>query len=86
VIDRAVLFDTVDGRALYVAVTDTGEEPIQVGGRRIVARKYLVSGDLDLELWYDRSGAWVKWRMQHARGAVTMTRQLPSGVAAAGLS
>ena len=85
VIDRTVLFDTVDGRALQVDVTEAGEEPILVDGRRIMARKYLVSGDLELELWYDRSGAWVKWRMQHERGAVTMTRELPSRVAAAGL-
>jgi hypothetical protein len=38
-----------------------------------MARKYLVSGDLKLELWYDENGAWLKWRMHHRQGAVTMT-------------
>jgi hypothetical protein len=85
VIDRRVLLDTIDGRVLQVAVTDAGEKPIQVDGRRIVARKYLVSGDPEQELWYDESGVWVKWRMQHERGAVTMTRELPRRVADAGL-
>jgi hypothetical protein len=68
-----------------VDVADAGEVPVQVDGRRIIARKYLVSGDLELELWYDESGAWVKWRMHHERGAVTMTRELPSIVADAWL-
>jgi hypothetical protein len=84
VIDRTLLFDPIDGTVRQVEVIDAGEAPIQVDGRRIMARKYIVSGDLDLQVWYDGSGAWVKWRMQHERGAVTMTRELPSIVADAG--
>lgn len=79
-IARTLLLDPVDGKVLLVDVTDAGEEAIELDGRRITARKYLVSGDLELELWYDFGGAWLRWRMQDERGAVTMTRQLPSRV------
>jgi hypothetical protein len=85
VIARTLLFDPVDGKVLQVDVTDAGEEAIELAGRRVMARKYLVSGDLKLELWYDLGGAWVRWRMQDERGTVTMSRQLPSRLADAGL-
>jgi hypothetical protein len=81
VLGRTLLFDPVDGTFRRVDVADAGAAAIEVEGRRIIARKYLVSGDLELELWYDESGAWVKWRMQDERGAVTMTREPPSIVA-----
>jgi hypothetical protein len=85
VIARTLLFDPIDGKVLQVHVTDAGEEAIELDGRRITARKYLISGDLELELWYDLGGAWVRWRMQEERGAVTMTRQRSPRLADAGL-
>ena len=85
VVGRTLLFDPVDGTFRRVEVADAGKAPVEVDGRQIMARKYLVSGDLKLELWYDENGAWVKWRMHHAQGAVTMTRQLPGIVVEAGL-
>ena len=84
-IDSTVLFDPVDGRVLQVDVTNAGEEPIDADGHRFMARKYLVSGDVQLELWYDESGMWVKSRMEHGQGAVTITRELPQRMADAGL-
>jgi Family of unknown function (DUF6134) len=85
VVGRTLLFDPVDGTVRRVEVADAGKAPLEVDGRQIMARKYLVSGDLKLELWYDENGAWLKWRMHHGQGAVTMTRQLPGIVAEAGL-
>jgi len=85
VVGRTLLFDPVDGTFRRVEVTDAGQAPLDVGERQIMARKYLVSGDLELELWYDETGAWVKWRMHDGRGAVTMTRQVPGVVVDAGL-
>src|SRR5919106_5036054 len=49
-IARRLLLDPVDGKVLQVAVADAGVEAIELDGRRIMARKYLVSGDLELEL------------------------------------
>jgi hypothetical protein len=85
VVGRTLLFDPVDGTVRRVEVADAGKAPLEVDGRQIMARKYLVSGDLKLELWYDENGAWLKWRMHHGQGAVTITRQLPGIVAEAGL-
>ena len=85
VVGRTLLFDPVDGTFRRVEVTDAGEVPVEVGGRQIMARKYLVSGDLEVELWYDENGGWVKWRMHDGRGAVTMTRQAAGIVVDAGL-
>jgi hypothetical protein len=84
-LDHTLLFDPMDGTLRRVRVTDAGEAQIEVDGRWLRARKYLVSGDLELELWYDESGAWVKWRMPHERGAVTMTRDASGLVADAGV-
>jgi hypothetical protein len=84
-IDSTVLFDPVDGRVLQVDVTNAGEEPIDADGHRIMARKYLVSSDVQLKLWYDESGMWVKSRMEHEQGAVTIIRELPHRMADAGL-
>ena len=84
-ISRRLLLDPIDGKVLQVDVTDAGEEAIELDGRRIKARKYLVSGDLELELWYDSGGAWLRWRMQEERGAVTMNRERPRRLADAGL-
>jgi hypothetical protein len=85
VVGRTLLFDPVDGTFRRVQVADAGKAPLQIHGRQIMARKYVVSGDVDLELWYDdKSGAWVQWRMHHLEGAVTMTRQSPDIMADAG--
>jgi hypothetical protein len=81
VVGRTLLFDPVDGTFRRVEVADAGKAPLEVDGREVMARKYLVSGDLKLELWYDENGAWLKWRMHHGEGTVTMTRQLPSSLA-----
>jgi hypothetical protein len=85
VVGRTLLFDPVDGTLRRVEVADAGKALLRVGGRQVMARKYVVSGDLELELWYDENGAWVKWRMHHSQGAVTMTRQTAGVVADAGL-
>ncbi|HEX5079124.1 MAG TPA: DUF6134 family protein [Geminicoccaceae bacterium] len=83
-VDHTLLFDPTVGTLRRVQVTEAGQAPVEVDGRRIMGRKYRVSGDLDLELWYDARGAWLKWRMRREEGAVTMTRQLPSAQADAG--
>jgi hypothetical protein len=57
---QKVLLDTQKGRRMDVAVEDLGWEEITAGGKSVSARKYSVGGDLDLTLWYDESGRWVK--------------------------
>jgi hypothetical protein len=78
VVDRTLLFDRTDGKVLQVNVADAGKEPIQVDGRTICARKFIVSGDLERELWYDPAGARVRSRFRREGGAITITRQRSS--------
>jgi hypothetical protein len=75
VVDRTLLFDTQRGRLQKVQVTRLGTETITVGGRTVVAQKYLVTGDLERELWYDEAGNWLQSRLEHNGDKVTLTRR-----------
>ena len=62
------LLDTQYGRLVDVAVRPVGEDSVARGGEEVQARKYIVSGDLDLEVWYTPQGEWAKIAFE-ARGA-----------------
>lgn len=61
------LLSTEDGEILDVAVTEKGRETITVGGADIEATRYLMDSDIDVDLWYDDEGRWVKLAFE-ARG------------------
>lgn len=73
VVERPVLFDVRRGKLLNVRVTPAGEETITAGGRRVVARKYRVTGDIERELWYDRDGNWLQSRREYRGDLITIT-------------
>jgi hypothetical protein len=50
------LLNTQTGEMVEVEITPRGEESIAVGGEDRPAMKYEVSGDQDLQLWYEPSG------------------------------
>ena len=75
VVDRNLLFGMKDGRLLQVNVDPAGEETIKVGDKAIRARKYVVSGDIERELWYDQSGNWLRWRLEARGDIVDIVRQ-----------
>jgi hypothetical protein len=75
VLDRTLLFDAQRGRLQRVQVTPAGTETITVAGRAVAARKYVVSGDLERELWYDEAGNWLRSRLEHDGAKITMTRR-----------
>lgn len=75
VIDRTLLFDTQRGRLQEVEVMPVGTETITVAGREVAAQKYLVTGDLERELWYDAAGRWLQSRLEHKGDQITLTRQ-----------
>ncbi|MGH6895619.1 MAG: DUF6134 family protein [Geminicoccaceae bacterium] len=74
VIDRTLLFDIQRGRLQQVQVTPAGIETITVAGRKVEAKKYRVSGDLERELWYDEAGNWLQSRLEHDGARITLTR------------
>jgi hypothetical protein len=75
VLERTLLFDTQRGRLQQVQVRSAGTETITVAGRAVAARKYVVTGDLERELWYDAAGNWLQSRLEHDGARITLTRQ-----------
>ncbi len=59
-VHHRVLLNTLDGREMPVAVSDEGEETIEVNGATVRARHYRLTGGLNRELWYDPQGVLVK--------------------------
>lgn len=62
------LLDTQNGELVDLVVRPLGSDPVLVGDQAVAARKYDVSGDLDLVVWYTPEGDWAKL-MFAARGA-----------------
>lgn len=75
VVDRNLLFGMKDGRLIRVDVEPAGEEVIEIGEKAIKARKYVVRGDIDRELWYDQAGNWLRWRLESRGNVVDISRQ-----------
>ena len=55
------------GMLIDVQVQDLGRETIEAGGQMVEANKYLLDSDIDVTLWYDDQGRWVKLAFE-ARG------------------
>ena len=65
---RTQLLDTQRGRLIQVAIAPAGVESVALAGRPVEARRYAVTGDLTLDLWYTAEGEWAKTSFE-ARGA-----------------
>lgn len=61
------LLSTEDGEILDVKVSSLGREKISAGGSTIEAERYRLDSALDVDLWYDDEGRWVKLAFE-ARG------------------
>ncbi len=75
VINRNLLFGMKDGRLLRVVVEPAGEEMIEIGDKTLMARKYVVNGDIERELWYDQAGTWLRWRLESRGNIVDISKQ-----------
>lgn len=56
IVEETLLMDTGSGRPVRVAIEEAGEEEIVVGGRRLEARRYEMTGEQRRNLWYDDQG------------------------------
>lgn len=54
------LLDTQTGEIRNVQITPRDAEEVDAGGIRGMARRFDVTGDLDLSLYYDDAGHWMK--------------------------
>ena len=70
------LIDPADGAVMTVDVGDAKWEQITVRGVSIRARRYVMTGDLERELWYDSAGMFVKVRFAGEDGSDLQFRML----------
>jgi hypothetical protein len=61
------LLSTEDGERIKVDVLDKGPDAVMVAGAPVEANRYLMDSDIDVDLWYDAQGRWVKLAFE-ARG------------------
>ena len=54
------LLSTEDGEIIDVSVSERGRETVMVAGEPVEATRYLMDSDIDVDLWYDDAGRWVK--------------------------
>ncbi len=63
------LLNTLTGNLNQVMVKDAGLETISLGDGPREARRFVYSGDLAVESWYDAAGRWVKLRFPAEDGS-----------------
>lgn len=59
-INQTALLGTQDGEVQEIAVTKVGREDLSFRGRAVATDKYELRGDLDIDLWYDDRGEWMR--------------------------
>lgn len=64
------MLNTQTGELMNVAVTPGDETRIMARGEEIDAKHYVISGDLELELWYDMDNVLVGLRFEGSDGSV----------------
>lgn len=65
---KSVLLDTQHGKLVNVSISPSDESILETPAGAIAAKRYDVTGDLELSLWYSNAGDWVKTAF-NVRGA-----------------
>lgn len=65
----ATILNTLDGHKMAVNVAFAGDESLMAGGVSVNTRHFVVTGDLQRELWYDPAGTLVKVRFKGSDGS-----------------
>jgi hypothetical protein len=63
------LLNTLDGHPMAVNVRYVGEESVEKGEKSVKAQHFVVSGELERELWYDAGWMLVKTRFKGSDGS-----------------
>lgn len=56
----SAILSSEGGQVLPIEVVREGTETVEVNGEDVAATKFLLKSDLDVNLWYDEAGRWVK--------------------------
>jgi hypothetical protein len=70
VIGSTRVIDTLKGTVADVRISDRGIETVTAGGKKQPARRFVYTGDVETEVWYDDSGRWLKMRFAAQDGSV----------------
>lgn len=54
------MLSTESGEVLAMQIIPKGRETLQIGGQQIEASRFLLDSDIDIDLWYDDAGRWLK--------------------------
>lgn len=69
IVQQKNILNTLDGSRMSIQVADLGTETVLVKNARVPARHYVISGDLQRELWYDAQNVLVKVRFKAKDGS-----------------
>lgn len=75
IVEQPLIMDAKSGELLNVSFKPAGEETIEAVGGSVRAKKFLMSGDMERELWYRPDGTWLKMRFISHGKLVTFTLQ-----------
>jgi hypothetical protein len=68
-VTRDQILDPADGEIMAVVTRDAGAQTIRIRGREIVAQHYIMTGDFERDLWYDRQGVLMQVRFKGDDGS-----------------
>lgn len=77
-VTRSTLLSTQHGRVLKVGFENLGEETVTTEGRRVSATHHAMRGDLDIDVWHDAKGDWVKLTFTVGDADIEYKRVTPS--------
>lgn len=69
VLDQNRVLNTLTGRLNAVGITPAGRETVTTENGDVPATRFVYSGDLQNEVWYDDAGRWVKMRFAAEDGS-----------------
>jgi hypothetical protein len=73
IVEQSLLMDTKTGELLNVKIDAAGEDTVEARGKSFKAKKYVISGDLERELWFGEDGTWLQMRFDSDGSALTFT-------------
>lgn len=69
IVQQKDILNTLDGTRMAIKVADLGTEAVAVKNTVVPARHYVITGDLQRELWYDAQNVLVKVRFKAKDGS-----------------
>lgn len=69
IVRSRTLLNTLNGTQMTINVRDLGPEKVMVHGQPTTARHFVITGQLDRELWYDSRGVLVQAKFKGSDGS-----------------